>query len=441
MTGKNVTNYRPITIISQIPKLFESLVCNKLSPMLSKSISSNQHGFIKGRSTLTNLIYLEQFIIDKLEFGSQIDVIYTDYVKCFDRVNQSILVQKLEKFGINGSLLLWFSDYLQNRSQYVKFGDSSSETCQVPSGCVQGGHLSPLLFSIFVDDMCGMVEKSNVKCLLFADDTKFFHEIRSIDDCHSMQRLLDQFQTWCEGNDLMLNASKCHVVSFTRKKTTIDYDYVIGDTKLNKKQTVKDLGVTFDNKIKFSQHINNICSRAMRALGFVKRNSTDFGAETVRLLYFTLVRPILEYNSPVWSPHFQNQIQKIESIQRKFIRYYCYKRSIKRNDFGYEDLLVKFNMKTLEGRRKMHDILMLHRLVTGSISCPQLLEMVGLMGNPKNTRSNQIFSISFYKTDRGRFSPISRSANACNICNSDEKFDVFHCSQKGIINCIKKQIV
>lgn len=142
----NVENYRGVAILPTIGKLFEALVYVRLTMDLSVTISSNQHGFRKGRSTSTNLAQFVNYALNSMESCAQVDAIYTDIRKAFDQVWHRYLIQKLKEVGVQPCLLDWIKSYLENRVQCVNMLGWISSTFSVTSGLPQGSHLGPLLF-------------------------------------------------------------------------------------------------------------------------------------------------------------------------------------------------------------------------------------------------------------------------------------------------------
>lgn len=240
-----VTNYRPISKISLVAKVFESIIDSKIKPLFQNVLIASQHGFISDRSTVSNLLVYEHHLRSALEGSCQVDAIYTDFSKAFDRVNHEILIYKLQCYGIFGNLLEWFKSYLSNRRQIVKIKNYMSAEVSVTSGVPQGSHLAPLLFNLFVNDLNSVI--NNSKFLLYADDLKIYRIIESLCDCEKLQEDLDRLEKWCCVNGMELNAEKCKVMRFYKKKNILNNDYKISDNILEKVDLIKDLGVFLDS--------------------------------------------------------------------------------------------------------------------------------------------------------------------------------------------------
>lgn len=182
-----------------------------------------QHGFVKGRSIITNLLLYNEFLSNALDSSLQVDSIYTDFSKAFDTVD-GILFSKIWNFGIRGSLFRWITSYLSNRKQYVRLSNTISRVSAVPSGVPQGSHLGPLLFIIFINDLVSRF--SFIKALIYADDLKLFAVVRSLQDVLNIQEDLNFLSVWSRTNGLRLNYSKCNVVSFVKCRSPIIFDYI-----------------------------------------------------------------------------------------------------------------------------------------------------------------------------------------------------------------------
>lgn len=152
------------------------MINKKLTPLCNNIIINEQHGVRTGRSTITNVSIFKQSILNSFKNGFQIDVIYIDIEKAFDRVNHKLLILKLKAYGFCDPLLYWFESFLTNRTQFVKYENFISDNINVVSGVPQGDHLSPLLFLLFINDIT--YELKHSKFLLLADDLKLFYTIR-----------------------------------------------------------------------------------------------------------------------------------------------------------------------------------------------------------------------------------------------------------------------
>lgn len=267
---------------------------------------------MRGKSTCTNLIEYTTYIAEALDSGSEVHAIYTDFSKAFDSVDHLILINKLSKCGIQGTLLKWFISYLSRRKLIVNFGGSKSEPFYPSTGVPQGSVLGPILFAILINDLC-----DDLKCniLLFADDAKLFRIINSPKDSEDLQHDLNNIAKWCDKNKLKLNIAKCNFIVFSNRHEKTTVNYFINNTELTEVDTIGDLGVTFDNRLRFDMHIENIIKKANKMIGFVLRISSDFtNLECINLLYNTLVRSKLEYCTAVWTPFQQIHIINIEKI-------------------------------------------------------------------------------------------------------------------------------
>lgn len=182
----DIRNYRPIVKQSTLAKLFDSIIHSKLYLHVCSIISNCQHGFMPGRSTCSNLLLVTNDIVKAFNCQSQLDVIYTDFSKAFDKVDHVVLLHKLKLYGITGELLKFFASFLSGRKLFVKMGSVSSNTSvNAWSGIPQGTHCGPLLFLLFINDLPSHFKFT--KCLMFADDVKLLLQVDSLSDCRKLQ--------------------------------------------------------------------------------------------------------------------------------------------------------------------------------------------------------------------------------------------------------------
>ena len=312
----STTNYRPVSLTSQIVKVLERLVYDKILDTLikNKSISCHQHGFQGKCSCVTQLLECIQDWTINFDCGIQTDIVYLDFAKAFDTVPHQRLLVKLKNCGIRGNALLWIRSFLSERRQRVMLRNGVSTWQNVRSGVPQGSILGPLLFLIYVNDMPENV-MSTAK--MFADDTKVYKGIKIIDDCKILQDDLNNLAAWSSKWLLNFNEQKCVVLKI---KMSILYMYTLNGHVLTQVSSQKDLGITISETLKPAEHIRNIIKRANQRTGLIRRCFTDLTKEKVFILYTSLIRPILEYASPAWNPHLIKDVSQLESTQRRCLR-------------------------------------------------------------------------------------------------------------------------
>ena len=190
-----------------------------------------------------------------LDKNIQTDVIYLDFARAFDTVDHNVLLSKLKAYGVSGQLLTWFANYLSGRLQRVVIDGATSQWAPVTSGVPQGSLLGPLLFIIFINGLPD-VAIGDVFTSLYADDTKVYRNINTIEDCMSMQKTLTNMDTWTGHNNIRFNASKCKALTITRKKSLLNFIYKVDNVELERVSTEKDVGVNITNSLTWNTHIH-----------------------------------------------------------------------------------------------------------------------------------------------------------------------------------------
>lgn len=426
----DIKNYRPICKLSCISKLLEAIIYRKLAPILSPLIINNQHGFMTKRSTATNLISFSQFVDKTLNSGGQFDCCVTDYSKAFDVVNINYLCAKLEAYGLTGPLLTWFYNYLSSRIQIVVYKQNRNQTFfsnpySVMSGCPQGGHLSGLLFDIFINDIHTRID---IPFWLYADDKRIGIPIRSTTDVVKLQTSMNNIYHWCKENQMTLNIKKCKIMTFHRTKKPIIHNYYFNDELVPRAYSMKDLGVTLEPDLRFITHFDNITKKGFKMLGFLNRNSKDFkNPTTYKNLYYGIVRPNLEYVSQLWSPYYDIHIKQLESVQHKFLRQLAYRQYKTIENHNYTNILNDNDILTLQHRRDVQDIIFLAKLLKNMIDAPDILEKIDIRVRGRNTRNSDILEENFCRTNIAMNSVITRMKRLTNhAIQQDPSIDIFH---------------
>ena len=360
------SNYRPVSLTSQVCKVLESIVRDETVGHLirQKLLNNAQHGFREGRSCLTNLLETLEEWTKILDDGDCVDVAYLDFRKAFDLVSHDHLIYKLSKYGIRGQVLNWIKDFLKDRSQRVVIRGTASTERKVTSGVPQGSVLGPVLFLIYINDLPLEVESP---LSLFADDSKIFSRISmeeispendTVDGHTKLQDDLNKTTEWARTWKMEFNVEKCKIMHLGYNNP--ENVYQMNDILLTATEKEKDLGVLIDNKLDFGKHIHNIVGRANRVLGLVKISFAHMDAYMFLNIYTALVRPLLEYCVQVWSPYKLGYIKLIEGVQRR-----ATKMVPQLKNMSYEERLEKLGLTSLEERRKRGDMIETYKILTG----------------------------------------------------------------------------
>lgn len=396
-----------------LSKLFELVVYNNIKRCFNHILIDEQHGFRPGKSTITSSVIFTTYIAESLESGYQVDTVTTDFRKAFDTVSHNILINELESLGVGNPLLSWLKSYLTGRKQFVTILGSSSNTFETTSGVPQGGHLSPLLFSLFVNSISTRLNQ--VKFLLYADDLKIFHKIRSPTDSVLLQSQLDIFTDWVSHLGLSLNLSKCNVISFSRSLSPTLTSYYLNGTELERVSSIKDLGIIYSPNLCFSPHINAIVNRALKVLGFIIRNTKLFNSVgCLCTLYYALTRSLLEYGSVVWHPYLAKDQLRLERVQNKFLNFIAFKLNIHHEPHDYSNIRQVLNIPTLASRRDKADLDFLNSILNGSLDVPDLLAAIPFRVPSYSSRNQSRFYVPTHKTSYGHNHTLHRMLRAAN---------------------------
>ena len=363
-------NYRPVTLTSHIVKTFERVVRKSMVAYLETNelLTGRQHGFRTGRSTLTQLINHFDMIYEGLVDGKDTDSIYLDYAKAFDRVDHELLISKLERYGFHHSLINWIKSFLTNRDQVVVLDGVHSFIAGILSGVPQGTVLGPLLFILFINDLELCVTSSSVG--FFADDTRISKQIGSLEDCKLLQEDLDSVVRWSRNNNMQLHEQKSELVIHKHKPgdllqelpfspLTMSYNSSTGEA-LYPSENIRDLGVNVSHDLSWSRHISDTVVKARNVASWVLSVFKTRNKDVMLTLYKSLVRSILEYNSPVWNPTKVGEIQAIEGVQKTFTSRIS---TLKSDD--YWKRLKEMSLMSLQRRRERYIILQVWKILNG----------------------------------------------------------------------------
>ena len=358
------SNYRPISLTSVPCKILEHIVCRHiLSHLESNNILTDlNHGFRSGYSTETQLLITTQDLLSSYDNNKQVDMAILDFSKAFDTVPHDRLLAKLSSYGICGALHSWLRCFLMERSMQVVVEGVCSNPTTVDSGVPQGTVLGPLLFLCHINDLPAAVA-SQVR--LFADDCLIYREVNEFKDHYTLQRDLKNLEDWAEKWGMRFNATKCYIMTISKNPSS-SFMYQLNNTILKNVATNPYLGVLFSSNMKWSPHINNITKKASSTLGFIKRNLRRCPTQCKKTAYLALIRPLLEYGAIIWDPYQKQEIDRMERIQRKAVRFIS--RDYRSNTPGFvTGLLKKHDLPTLQERRKDLRLTFLYKVVEGLV--------------------------------------------------------------------------
>ena len=372
-------NYRPVSLTSSICRLLEKLICDELRQhLLSNNLLSNeQHGFLPGRSTTTQLLTAMNDWNTHFGANDTVNVVYTDLRKAFDKVSLPKLITIMQSYGIKGQLLSWFEAFLVGRTQHVTLNQTISQPLPVTSGVPQGSVVGPLLFLLFIDDVTKLGTQ-RTKLSLFADDTKVYST-----DVVDLQSVLHNLDDFFEKRQLCLAPEKCEVITFSKQSSKPQL--LLGGTCLASTPLVKDLGVLISDNLKWYEHVQSLKNKSRQRSYLILRSFTSNNIWVLLQAYTTYVRPIVEYASSVWNPIMKGDIDSIESVQKYFTKKACYRCRIPFD--SYFDRLKKLSLQSLEYRRIFTDMILTFK-ITHKLIDLQSNDFFVLLPGLYNTRSH-----------------------------------------------------
>ena len=359
-------NYRPISLTCVGSKIFESAIKSALVPFLEnkKMLSADQHGFRSKHSTCLNLLECLNDWTDSLDTKDNTFVAHIDFSRAFDSVSLPKLVHKLQSAGISGNLLSCLKSMLFDRTQQVKIGDSLSLPKPVTSGVAQGSVLGPILFIFYINDLTEVVVPPSVS-KLYADNLKIYCSAANDKEGKSFKNTLENITRWSEEWQLPISKEKSKWLLISNKNTDADFvtdNFELAGVVLPRVKEVLDLGVHFNARLNFSNHISITVAKAKRRLFLLKKSFKSKNPSLLIKGFKTYILPLLDYCCQVWNPQGYTEIRRIESVQRAFT-----KRLAGYNGLSYEARLEKAGLCTLEMRRLHADLCLCYNILHGNL--------------------------------------------------------------------------
>ena len=316
----NKVNYRPISLLPTIAKVFERLIHRQLSECISSFFSPLLGGFRHGYNTQHVLLNFLQSCKNSIDNKGLAGAVFMDLSKAFDCVNHGLLLAKLSAYGLNLDALQLIKSYLTNRKQRVKINSSYSKWEKVKIGVPQGSVLGPLLYNIFINDIFSFANHAQI--CNYADDTTVFA-------CHSdLGIVIRQLENdcsvivkWFSDNYLKLNDEKCHLMIFGDKGTEIKIK--IGNSEIKESDYEKLLGITFDKKLNFKKHTEDLCRKANQKIHALTRLSNYIDPVKSEILMNSFISSQFNYCPLVWMFNDRATNAKLNRIFEKALRLVC----------------------------------------------------------------------------------------------------------------------
>jgi hypothetical protein len=315
---KDPRNYRPIAVGSVFSLILEKVICSKLTSFLETNniLFPEQFGFRRGRSTAHATLWLSNAIINAVGIGQQVGVAFVDLKDAFPSVDHSILIKKLEHYGIRGGLLKWLSSFVTKRSMYV-YLECASEMVVATRGVPQGSALGPVLFLIYYNDI---VKAVSSRIILFADDTAL---MVSSDTCagltNQLNAVLKELKRYLDVNKLSLNVKKTECM-FPFLDLTSPPLVVYDSSRLSVVRAFKYLGVYFDNLCSWNVHVQHVISKVKSKLFLMYRSRYCCYATGRKLLFTAVVQPHFLYCSETWRSCSRTLSESVEILYRHCLR-------------------------------------------------------------------------------------------------------------------------
>lgn len=422
--SKNLTsNYRPISVLSCINKIFEKILAKRIYSFLEKHqiLYEFQYGFRTGHSTTHALIEIADRLKLAINKNELTCGLFLDLSKAFDTVNHNILLAKLDYNGIRGPAYNLLKSYLTNRKQYVKIGKYKSEFQQINCGVPQGSVLGPLLFILYINDLNQACDIGNLR--IFADDTTVFFKCETIDEVTTKgTQIMTQLNEWFKVNKLTLNSDKSNFIIFRSRQnkiTNLPEKINFDDTCISRSVSAKYLGVTLDGHLTWNQHITEVCNKLKRyfKLFYCIRNLVNINQ--VKIIYYAFIYSRIKYGISTFGFTDDNKLKRLQILQNKLLKVLL----AKGYRYSTNKLHNELDIIKVKDIAKVDSLTFIHNYFNNKLPLVfnNYFTLVRDIHNRNTRRSERNIYIETYKTDTGKSSMKSIGASNWNALKNSTK--------------------
>lgn len=386
------SNYRPISVLPFLSKILEKIIYNRLLEHLTtnKLLSDRQFGFRKGLSTYMPISLMQNLITKAFEEDEYAVGIFLDLQKAFDTVDHHILCEKLKKYGVTGKAQHILKSYLTNRKQTVNVRGMQAKFRDISIGVPQGSILGPLLFIIYINDLAYL--DSKCKFFIYADDTALFFRHKDPIVLQDMiNTTLPKVSNWLRSNFLSLNASKTIYQVYNKHKLDININVEIDHVDIEKKHTVKYLGILIDDDMNFTSHINAVTNTVSRNVGVMSRIKYFVEAKQLLQLYNAIILPHINYCCFIWGSGYAHRTKKLLILQKRAMRII---EGIHPPQSA-NPVFKKYNILKIQDIAKLQMMLIMHKFLCNNLPGPMRSLFKLHIGNNYSTRQNKHFQSIF----------------------------------------------